>query len=121
MNVLVHTASPAIGSGTTIPAEPTGNTTDSKYLEITNHTYTEGPLFTLVEGTVFNNSSSPINLATIHVEFYDGNSSLITIGSSTARFPILNPGDNSTLTIRSDLGEEDVDHYIVKPGGNIGP
>lgn len=101
--------------------EPTGNATNSKYLEITNHTYTEGPLFTLIEGTVLNNSSSIISSATAHVEFYDNNSRLITISSSTARFPILNPGDDSAFTIRSELGEEIIDHYIIKPGGGITP
>jgi hypothetical protein len=105
----------------TVLSEPTGNATNSKYLEITNHTYTEGPLFTLIEGTVFNNSSSTINSATIHAEFYDNSSRLITIGSSTARFPILNPGDDSAFTIRNELAEEVVDHYVVKPGGSIAP
>jgi hypothetical protein len=104
-----------------VEAGPTGNATNSKYLEITNHTYIEGPLFTLMEGTVLNNSSSVINSATIHIEYYDSNDSLITIGSSTADFPILNPGDNSSFKIRSDLGNEVIDHYVVKPGGDIAP
>lgn len=100
---------------------PEGTTANSKYLEITNHTYSVGPLFTLVNGTVSNNSSSVINSATIHVEFYDSNNSLITISSSTADFPILNPGDSSTFQIRSELGDEMVDHYVAKPGGDIAP
>jgi hypothetical protein len=77
--------------GSVEAVEPTGNTTNSKFLEITDHSYTEGPLFTLVNGTVLNNSSSRINSATIHVEYYYSNNSLITIGSSTVDFPILNP------------------------------
>ncbi len=109
--------SPIFGSIIAVP----GNATNSKYLEITNHSFTEGPLFTVVNGTVLNNSSSIINSATIHVEYYDSNNSLITISSSTADFPILNPGDNSAFKIRSELGGEDVDHYIAKPGGDIAP
>ena len=115
---IIHLTSVSSSIATT---EPIGDATDSKYLEITNHTYIEGPLFTLIEGTVFNNSSSIINSATVHAEFYDNASRLITIGSSTARFPILNPGDDSAFTIRSELGEEVVDHYVVKPGGGITP
>jgi hypothetical protein len=39
----------------------------------------------------------------IHVKFYDGNNRLITMSLATADFPILNPGDNTTFTIRSEL------------------
>lgn len=39
----------------TAAQEPTGNITNSKYLEITNHSYVEEPLFTIVNGTVLNN------------------------------------------------------------------
>lgn len=109
------------GYGSTGAAGPEGTAVNSKYLEITNHTYSVGPLFTLVNGTVSNNSSSVINSATVHVEYYNTNNSLITISSSTADFPILNPGDNSTFQIRSELGDEIVDHYVVKPGGDISP
>ena len=100
---------------------PQGNATNSKYLQIKDHSFTEGLLFTIINGTVSNNSSSTINLATVYVEFYDNNNSLITISSSTADFPILNPGDSSLFDIRSELGAEVVDHYMVKPGGNIAP
>jgi hypothetical protein len=116
---LIHLTS--VNGSIAATTEPIGNAINSKYLEITNHTYTEDPLFTLIEGTVFNNSSSIINSVTVHVEFYDNASKLITIGSSTARFPILNPGDNSTFQVRSDLGNETVDHYVAKPGGDIAP
>jgi hypothetical protein len=75
----------------------------------------------LIEGTVFNNSRSVINSATLHVEYYDSNNSLITTSSSTADFPILNPGDNSSFKMRSELGDEVIDHYVVKPGGDIAP
>jgi hypothetical protein len=78
-------------------------------------------VITLIEGTIFNNSSSVINSATVHIEYYGSNNSLITISSSTADFPILKPGDDSAFTIRSELGEEIVDHYMVKPGGDISP
>lgn len=117
---LIYTTYPVIGS-TATDAEPTGNATNSKYIEITDHSYEEGPLFTIVDGTIFNNSSSTINLAMVMVEFYDDRNRLITIGSATADFPIMNPGANTTFNIRSELGGEDVDHYIVKPGGNIAP
>ena len=107
--------------GSTGESEPQGSTANSKYLEITNDTFSEGDLFTVVNGTVSNNSSAIINSATIHVEFYDTNNSLITISSSTADFPILNPGDSSEFQVRSELGDEIVDHYIAKPGGDIAP
>jgi hypothetical protein len=109
------------GYGSTGTTGPEGTAANSKYLEITNHTYSVGDLFTLVNGTVSNNSSSVINSATVHVEYYNSNDSLITISSSTADFPILNPGDSSTFQIRSELGDEIVDHYVVKPGGDIAP
>jgi hypothetical protein len=117
----VYAATNSVFGSTAIEAEPTGEATNTKYLEITDHSYAEGLLFTIVNGTIFNNSSSTINLAIVVVEFYDDSNRLITIGSATADFPILNPGANTTFNIRSELDGEDVDHYIVKPGGNIAP
>lgn len=117
----VYAATHSVFGSTEIEAEPTGNAINSKYLEITDHSYADGLLFTIVNGTIFNNSSSTINLAMVMVEFYDDRNRLITIGSATADFPILNPGANTTFDIRSELGGEAVDHYIVKPGGNIAP
>jgi hypothetical protein len=117
---LIHLTS-VNGSITATTREPTGNVNNSKYLEITNHSYTAEPLFTIVNGTVLNTSNSTINSATIHIEYYDDNNSLITISSSTADFPILDTGDNSTFEVRSQLGEEVIDHYIAKPGGDIAP
>lgn len=117
----VYAATHYVFGSTVIEAEPTGNAINSKYLEITDHSYAEGLLFTIVNGMIFNNSSSTINLAMVMVEFYDDRNRLITIGSATADFPILNPGDSSLFDIRSELGAEVVDHYMVKPGGNIAP
>ena len=37
---------------------------------------------------------------------------------STARYPILNPGDDSAFAIRSELGEV-LDYLVVKPGRSI--
>ncbi|MGH9984105.1 MAG: hypothetical protein ACRD8W_09125 [Nitrososphaeraceae archaeon] len=53
------------------------------------------------------------------MEFYDEERELITANSGTARFVILAPGENSSFSINSDLGDEIVHSYRVIPGGDI--
>jgi hypothetical protein len=98
---------------------PIGDVLNTKYLEITNHTFFEDLLFTIVNGTLVNNSNNTINSAEVTVQFYDDNDTLITSSTENAKFIILAPGENSTFTVRSDLGNEIVSRYIVIPGGDI--
>ena len=104
---------------TSAPEQPTGDVINTKYLEITNHSFSEDLLFTIVNGTVVNNSNNTINSAEINVQFYDENGTLITSSTENARFVILAPGENSTFNVRSDLGDEIVHTYKAIPGGDI--
>jgi hypothetical protein len=103
----------------TAALQPTGEVVNTKYLQITNHSFSEDLLFTIVNGTVVNNSNNTINSAEVNVQFYDDNSTLITSSTENARFVILAPGENSSFSVRSDLGDEIVDTYKVIPGGDI--
>ena len=96
-----------------------GEVLNTKYLEITNHTFSEDLLFTIVNGTLLNNSNNTINSAEVTVQFYDNNDTLITSSTENAKFIILAPGENSSFTVRSDLGDEIVSRYTVIPGGDI--
>jgi hypothetical protein len=98
---------------------PIGDVLNTKYLEITNHTFFEDLLFTIVNGTLVNYSNNTINSAEVTVQFYDDNDTLITSSTENAKFIILAPGENSTFTVRSDLGNEIVSRYTVIPGGDI--
>ena len=98
---------------------PSGDVINSKYLEITNHTFSEDLLSTIVNGTLVNNSNNTFNSAEVTVQYYDDNGKLITSSTENAKFIILAPGENSSFSVRSDLGEEIVSKYIVMPGGDI--
>lgn len=98
---------------------PSGDVINSKYLEITNHTFSEDLLSTIVNGTLVNNSNNTINSAEVTVQYFDDNDKLITSSTENAKFIILAPGENSSFSVRSDLGEEIVSKYIVMPGGDI--
>jgi hypothetical protein len=98
---------------------PTGDVLNTKYLEITNHTFSEDLLFTIVNGTLINNSNNTINSAEVTVQFYDTNGTLITSSTENAKFIILAPGENSSFSVRSDLGDEIASNYQVIPGGDI--
>lgn len=98
---------------------PTGDVLNTKYLEITNHTFSEDLLFTIVNGTLINNSNNTINSAEVTVQFYDANGTLITSSTENAKFIILAPGENSSFNVRSDLGDEIASKYKVIPGGDI--
>jgi hypothetical protein len=102
-----------------ITSTPNGDVLNTKYLEITNHSFFEDLLFTIVNGTLINNSNNTINSAEVTVQFYDDNDTLITSSTENAKFIILAPGENSTFTVRSDLGNEIVSRYTVIPGGDI--
>ncbi len=104
----------------TTPDQPTGNVTNTKYLEVTNQSFSKDLLFTIVNGTVINNSNNTINSVEIDVQFYDDKGELITSKSGKARSVILGPGENSSFNVRSDLGEEIVHNYNIMPGGDIG-
>jgi hypothetical protein len=104
----------------TATVQPTGNVTNTKYLEVTNHSFSKDLLFTIVNGTVINNSSNTISSVEIDVQFYDDNGELITSKSGKVRSVILGPGENSSFNVRSDLGDETVHNYNVMPGGDIG-
>jgi hypothetical protein len=98
---------------------PSGDVINTKYLEITNHTFSEDLLSTIVNGTLVNNSNNAINSAEVTVQYYDDNGKLITSSTENAKFIILAPGENSSFSVRSDLGEETVSKYTVIPGGDI--
>ena len=98
---------------------PSGDVINTKYLEITNHTFSEDLLSTIVNGTLVNNSNNTINSAEVTVQYYDDNDKLITSSTENAKFIILAPGENSSFSVRSDLGEETVSKYTVIPGGDI--
>jgi hypothetical protein len=100
-------------------SKPTGDVLNTKYLEITNHTFSEDLLFTIVNGTLINNSNNTINSAEVTVQFYDANGTLITSSTENAKFIILAPGENSSFSVRSDLGDEIASKYKVIPGGDI--
>lgn len=105
-----------VANATVIPA---GDVLNTKYLEITNHTFSEDLLFTIVNGTLINNSNNTINSVEVTVQFYDNNDTLITSSTENARFIILAPGENSSFNVRSDLGNEIASRYTVIPGGDI--
>lgn len=118
--VLVSMSLDVLASTSNTPTlQPTGEVINTKYLQITNHSFTEDLLFTIVNGTVVNNSNNTINSAEVSIQFYDDNSSLITSSTENARFVILAPGENSSFSVRSDLGDEIVATYKVIPGGDI--
>ena len=98
---------------------PSGDVINTKYLEITNHTFSEDLLSTIVNGTLINNSNYTINSAEVTVQYYDDNGKLITSSTENAKFIILAPGENSSFSVRSDLGDEIVSKYTVIPGGDI--
>jgi hypothetical protein len=98
---------------------PTGDVITTKYLEITNHSFSEDLLFTIVNGTIVNNSNNTINSAEVSVQFFDVNGTLITSSTENAKFVILAPGENSSFSVRSDLGDEIAKSYKVIPGGDI--
>jgi hypothetical protein len=98
---------------------PTGDVLNTKYLEITNHTFSEDLLFTIVNGTLINNSNNTINSAEVTVQFYDANGTLITSSTENVKFIIIAPGENSLFSVRSDLGDEIASKYKVIPGGDI--
>jgi hypothetical protein len=104
---------------TNTTSTPIGDALNTKYLEITNHTFSEDLLFTIVNGTLINNSNNTINSAEVTVQFYDNNDTLITSSTENAKFIILAPGENSSFSVRSDLGNEIVSRYTVIPGGDI--
>jgi hypothetical protein len=104
----------------TNPDQPTGNVTNTKYLEVTNQSFSKDLLFTIVNGTVVNNSNNTINSVEIDIQFYNDKGELITSKSAKARSVILGPGENSSFNVRSDLGDEIVHSYNVMPGGDIG-
>jgi hypothetical protein len=111
--------SSSISGTSNTTSTPVGNVHNTKYLEITNHTFSEDLLFTIVNGTLINNSNNTINSAEITVQFYDNNDTLITSSTENAKFIILAPGENSSFSVRSDLGDEIVRRYTVIPGGDI--
>lgn len=113
------TSSSISGTSNTTTSTPVGNVHNTKYLEITNHTFSEDLLFTIVNGTLINNSNNTINSAEVTVQFYDNNDTLITSSTENAKFIILAPGENSSFSVRSDLGDEVVRRYTVIPGGDI--
>ena len=110
----------AITSVDASAAKPTSNVTNTKYLTITEHSYVESPLFTIVNGTVFNNSTTPMNSVKILVEFYDDNNNLVTANSGTVDFVVLQPRENSSFSVATELRDETIDRNIAKPGGDIG-
>jgi len=107
------------GVSTNGTGSPLGNVTNTKYLEVIDHAFSEDLLFSIVNGTVVNNSNNTINSALVTVQFYDDNDTLITSSSESARSVILAPGENSTFNVRSDLGDEIAQSYQVIPGGDI--
>ncbi len=114
------TATVSVDASNASTAKPTGNVTNTKYLAITEHSYVEGPLFTIINGTVVNNSTTPMNSVKIITEFYDERDEVITANSGTVDFVIMRPGDNSSFTVRTQLRNETIDHYRAVPGGDIG-
>lgn len=107
------------GVSTNGTGNPLGNVTNTKYLEVVDHAFSEDLLFSIVNGTIVNNSNNTINSAIVTVQFYDDNGTLITSSSESARSVILAPGQNSTFNVRSDLGDEIAQSYQVIPGGDI--
>jgi hypothetical protein len=98
---------------------PAGDVINTKYLEITNHSFSEDFLFTIVNGTIVNNLNNTINSAEINIQFYGENGTLITCYTENAKLVILAPGENSSFSVRSDLGDEIPNSYKVIPGGDI--
>jgi hypothetical protein len=98
---------------------PAGDVINTKYLQITNHSFSEDLLFTIVNGTIINNSNNTINSAEVSVQFLDENDTLITSATENAKFVILAPGENSSFSVRSDLGDEIPNSYKIIPGGDI--
>jgi hypothetical protein len=107
------------GDSTNGTGSHSGNVTNTKYLEVIDHAFSEDLLFSIVNGTIVNNSNNTINSAKVTVQFYDDNGALITLSTESARSVILAPGENSTFNVRSDLGDEIVKSYQVIPGGDI--
>jgi hypothetical protein len=119
LSLILSSSTVDLAISTTRTDQPIGNVTNTKYLAVTNHSFFEDLLFTIVNGTVINDSNNTVNSVEINVQFYDKNGELITSNSENARFVILAPGENSSFSVKSDLGEEVVQRYNVVPGGDI--
>jgi hypothetical protein len=95
-----------------------GNVVNSKYLSITDHRYRSAQFSDTITGTVANNSTQEISLASVYVALYDKDNKLITMQSGLASVSPLRAGDNSPFTIDIfSSGKDNIDHYTLFPGG----
>jgi prophage DNA circulation protein len=95
----------------------TGEVTNSKYLEIIEHRYRVGESSDTITGTVKNIPSEEVSSITIYLLLYDKANQLITIETGYADVTPLQSQDTSPFSINVYYQGNDMNHYIMLPGG----
>ena len=95
----------------------TEEVTNSKYLEIIEHRYRQGEFSDTITGTVKNISTEEIPSITIYLLLYDAANQLITVETGYADVTPLPSQDTSPFSINVYYQGNDIDHYVILPGG----
>ena len=95
----------------------TGNVMNSKYLEIIEHRYRQGEFSDTITGTVKNISTEAIPSISIYLLLYDVANELITVETGYADVTPLPSQDTSPFSINVYYQGNDMDHYVMLPGG----
>jgi prophage DNA circulation protein len=95
----------------------TGEVTNSKYLEIMEHKYRVGESSDTITGTVKNISTEEASSITIYLLLYDKANQLITIETGYADVTPLPSQDTSPFSINVYYQGNDMNHYVMLPGG----
>lgn len=95
----------------------TGEVTNSKYLEIIKHRYRVGEFSDTTTGTVNNISTEEVSSITIYLLLYDKANQLITIETGYAEVTPLLSQDTSPFSINVYYQGNDMNHYVMLPGG----
>jgi hypothetical protein len=95
----------------------TGEVKNSKYLEIIEHRYRVGEFSDTITGTVNNISTEEVSRITIYLLLYDKANQLITIETGYADVTPLPSQDTSPFSINVYCQGNDMNHYVMLPGG----
>jgi hypothetical protein len=97
-----------------------GQITNSKYLIIAGVILNQNDNQVNIGGTIANNSTDQAFTNVVVVTaLYDNQNKLITAASGVPGFANLNPGQQSSFTITTNIpSDEELGRYIVIPGGS---
>ena len=97
-----------------------GQITNSKYLIIAGVILNQNDNQVNIGGTIANNSTDQAFTNVVVVTaLYDNQNQLITAASGVPGFANLNPGQQSSFTISTNIpSDEELGRYIVIPGGS---